>query len=66
MLVYRVIDSKSLRLITEESENSPSRSEKDYIDGTLRGISSLLVLVYRCLLNLFFWFFIFSNKDIFY
>ncbi|XP_023523997.1 exocyst complex component SEC5A-like [Cucurbita pepo subsp. pepo] len=31
-----VIDSKSLRLITEESENSPSRSEKDYIDGTLR------------------------------
>ncbi|XP_022143633.1 exocyst complex component SEC5A-like [Momordica charantia] len=31
-----IIDNRSLRLITETSESSPSKSEKDFIDGNLR------------------------------
>ncbi|XP_038897678.1 exocyst complex component SEC5A-like isoform X3 [Benincasa hispida] len=31
-----VIDNRSLRLITEASESSPSKSEREFIDGTLR------------------------------
>ncbi|XP_011659117.1 exocyst complex component SEC5A isoform X2 [Cucumis sativus] len=31
-----VIDNRSLRLITETSESSPSKSEKEFIDATLR------------------------------
>ncbi|CAK7346787.1 unnamed protein product [Dovyalis caffra] len=31
-----IIDNKSLRLITDSSESSPSKSDKDYLDNNLR------------------------------
>ncbi|KAG5246046.1 Exocyst complex component Sec5 family protein [Salix suchowensis] len=33
-----IIDSKSLRLITDSSESSPSKSNKDHLDNNLRAI----------------------------
>lgn len=36
--IHRIIDNKSLRLITEASESSPSKVAKDYPDAALRGI----------------------------
>ena len=44
-LIGRIIDNKTLRLITETSESSPSKSDRDYMDSGLRGICFLLVLV---------------------
>ncbi|CAL5333008.1 unnamed protein product [Camellia sinensis] len=33
----RIIDNKTLRLLTENLESSPSKSEKDYLDSSVRG-----------------------------
>lgn len=37
-VVSRIIDNKSLRLITEASESSPSKPDKENLDAGLRGI----------------------------
>lgn len=36
--IDRIIDNKSLKLITEASESSPTKVAKDYPDAVLRGI----------------------------
>jgi hypothetical protein len=39
LCIHRIIDNKSLRLIADSSESSPSKSDKDHLDNNLRGIS---------------------------
>ena len=38
--IDRIIDNRSLRLITDYSESSPTKVSKDYPDAALRGIFS--------------------------
>ncbi|KAE9466284.1 hypothetical protein C3L33_01808, partial [Rhododendron williamsianum] len=38
----RIIDNKTLKLITEYSESSPAKSDKDYLDSNIRDIESKL------------------------
>lgn len=40
-----IIDNKSLRLISEASESSPSKNDKDYLDNNLRGKAACLVQI---------------------
>lgn len=37
--IYRVIDNKTLMLITETSDGSLSKHDKDYPDASLRGMA---------------------------
>ncbi|CAL5384451.1 unnamed protein product [Camellia sinensis] len=39
----RIIDNKTLRLITENLESSPSKSEKDYLDSSVRGFLGMFI-----------------------
>ncbi|CAL5386454.1 unnamed protein product [Camellia sinensis] len=39
----RIIDNKTLRLLTENLESSPSKSEKDYLDSSVRGFLGMFI-----------------------
>lgn len=52
-----IIDNKTLRLITDHADTSPTKAGKDYLDANLRGISSFFSFT-------LFYFYIVASKSV--